>query len=52
MGTKPDLVIIDYVDLLSSRKTNRERKDEIDDIYTSTKGLARQLDIPYLFFIK
>ena len=46
MGVKPDLVIIDYVDLLSSRKTNRERKDEIDDIYTSTKGLARQLDIP------
>ena len=46
MGVKPDLVIIDYVDLLSSRKTNRERKDEIDDIYTSTKGLARQLNIP------
>lgn len=46
MGVKPDMVIIDYVDLLSSRKTNRERKDEIDDIYTSTKGLARQLNIP------
>ena len=46
MGIKPDMVIIDYVDLLSSRKKNRERKDEIDDIYTSTKGLARQLDIP------
>ena len=46
MGKKPDMVIIDYVDLLSSRKTNRERKDEIDDIYTSTKGLARQLNIP------
>ena len=46
MGIKPDLVLIDYVDLLSSRKTNRERKDEIDDIYTSTKGLARQLNIP------
>ena len=46
MGLKPDLVIIDYVDLLSSRKKNRERKDEIDDIYTSTKGLARQLNIP------
>ena len=46
MGVKPDLVLIDYVDLLSSRKTNRERKDEIDDIYTSTKGLARQLNIP------
>jgi len=46
MGSKPDLVFIDYVDLLSSRKKNRERKDEIDDIYTSTKGLARQLNIP------
>ena len=46
MGLKPDLVLIDYVDLLSSRKKNRERKDEIDDIYTSTKGLARELDIP------
>jgi len=46
MGFKPDLIIIDYVDLLSSRKTNRERKDEIDDIYTSTKGLAKQLDLP------
>ena len=46
MGVKPDLIIIDYVDLLSSGKKNRERKDDIDDIYTSTKGLARQLDIP------
>jgi replicative DNA helicase len=46
MGVKADLIIIDYVDLLSSRKKNRERKDEIDDIYTSTKGLAKQLDIP------
>jgi len=46
MGIKADLVIIDYVDLLSSKRKNRERKDEIDDIYTSTKGLAKQLDIP------
>jgi hypothetical protein len=46
MGIKPDLIIIDYVDLLSSKKKNRERKDEIDDIYTSTKGLARQLNLP------
>ena len=46
LGTKPDLVIIDYVDLLSSRRKNRERKDEIDDIYQSTKGLARELNIP------
>ena len=46
LGTKPDLIIIDYVDLLSSKKKNRERKEEIDDIYQSTKGLARQLNIP------
>jgi len=43
---KPDLVIIDYVDLLRSKRTNRERKDEIDDIYVSTKALARELNIP------
>ena len=46
LGAKPDMIVIDYVDLLRSNKTNRERKDEIDDIYTSTKGLARELDIP------
>jgi|TARA_B100000780_G_scaffold203307_1_gene144295 replicative DNA helicase len=46
MGVKADLIIIDYVDLLSSGRKNRERKDEIDDIYISTKGLARELDIP------
>lgn len=43
---KPDLIIIDYVDLLSSKRTNRERKDEIDDIYMGTKGLARELKLP------
>jgi replicative DNA helicase len=43
---KPDLIIIDYVDLLRSKKKNRERKEEIDDIYVSTKGLARELNLP------
>jgi len=46
LGIKPDLVIIDYVDLLATRKRTADRKGEIDDIYTSTKGLARELDIP------
>ena len=45
-GKKPDLVIIDYVDLLGTKKKTADRKGEIDDIYTSTKGLARELDIP------
>ena len=43
---KPDLIIIDYVDLLRSKRTSRERKEEIDDIYISTKGLARELNLP------
>ena len=43
---KPDLIIIDYVDLLRSKRTNSERKEEIDDIYLSTKGLARELKVP------
>jgi len=43
---KPDIVLIDYVDLLRSKRANRERKDEIDDIYLSTKGLARELNLP------
>ncbi len=46
MGIDPDLIIIDYVDLLSSKRKTVDRKGEIDDIYTSTKGLARELDIP------
>ena len=45
-GIKPDLIIIDYVDLLGTKKKTADRKGEIDDIYTSTKGLARELDIP------
>jgi replicative DNA helicase len=46
MGTKADLVIIDYVDLLRSRRNNAERKDEIDDVYTAIKGMARQINTP------
>jgi replicative DNA helicase len=43
---KPDLILIDYVDLLRSKRKSGERKDEIDDIYISTKGLARELNLP------
>ena len=45
-GMKPDLIIIDYVDLLRSKRSKGDRKEEIDDIYVSTKGLARELKIP------
>tara|TARA_R110000803_G_scaffold138485_1_gene205332 strand:+ start:3493 stop:4854 length:1362 start_codon:yes stop_codon:yes gene_type:complete len=46
LGIEPDLILIDYVDLLSSKRKSTDRKFEIDDIYTSTKGLARELNIP------
>jgi len=46
LGIEPDLILIDYIDLLSTRKKSVDRKSEIDDIYQSTKGLARELDIP------
>ena len=42
----PDLILIDYVDLLSSKKRVSDRKGEIDDIYLSTKGLAKELQLP------
>lgn len=43
---KPDLIIIDYIDLLRSKRSKGERKDEVDDLYVSTKGLARELNLP------
>jgi replicative DNA helicase len=46
LGHRPHLIIIDYVDLLKSKRKSLDRKDEIDDIYVSTKGLARELKIP------
>ena len=46
LGHKPDLLIIDYVDLLKAKRKSIDRKDEIDDIYISTKALARDLKLP------
>ena len=44
---KPDLIIIDYLDLLKG-KGRKERKDEIDDVYTDAKGLAKVLNLPII----
>ena len=47
---KPDMIIIDYVDYLRapSKSKYSERKDEIDDNFIATKGLAKDLKIPIL----
>jgi replicative DNA helicase len=46
LSFKPDLIIIDYPDLLKVRKSRRDVKEEIDDVYTEIKGLAKELKIP------
>jgi replicative DNA helicase len=50
MDHKPDIVIIDYVDYLRAPSKGKfsERKDEIDDVFIATKGLAKEMKIPIL----
>lgn len=49
-GFPPDIVIVDYVDYLRSPSKYKtvEKKDEIDDNYIATKGLAKELKIPFI----
>ena len=46
LGFPPDLIIIDYVDLLRSKRKGGDRKEEIDDNYTATKALAKDMNLP------
>ena len=51
MDHKPDMIVIDYVDYLrapSKGSKFAERKDEIDDVFIATKGLAKELKVPIL----
>jgi hypothetical protein len=47
-GVKPDLIIVDYGDYLrpASKSKYVERKDEVDDVYISLKGLLKRWNIP------
>ncbi len=47
-GFSPDLIIIDYPDLLRPRRIRKESKEELDDIYTDLKGLAKDLKKPFI----
>ena len=42
---EPDLIIIDYADLLTS-KASKEKRDKLDDIYTNLRGLATEMKLP------
>lgn len=45
-GFPVDLVLIDYLDLLKPIRRGKDKKQEIDDIYISTKALAKRLQLP------
>lgn len=45
---KVDLIIIDYLDLLHSKDSSKDKKDGIDDIYTNAKGLAKEYNVPVI----
>jgi len=40
----PNVIFIDYIDLL--KNTSRDRLEGTEDIYTSVRGLARELELP------
>ena len=42
---EPDLIIIDYADLLTS-KSSKEKRDKLDDIFTNLRGLATEMKLP------
>lgn len=43
-----DLVLIDYVQLMSGREGSERREQEISEITRSLKGLAKELDVPVI----
>ncbi len=45
-GKKPDLVIVDYADLLRGSGKGREVRHELGNIYEDLRGLAGEYEIP------
>jgi len=45
-GFHPDLIIVDYADLLRASKSNREIRHELGSIYETLRGLAGEHEIP------
>lgn len=43
-----DLIMIDYLQLMNSERSNNNRVQEISEISRGLKGLARELDVPVL----
>lgn len=46
---KPDAIFCDYLDLLKNRNSMRkEKRDDLDDVYTDARGLARERRVPFI----
>lgn len=45
---KPDVIFCDYLDLLKNRGSRKEKRDELDDVYTDARGLARERKVPFV----
>ena len=45
-GTKPDMVIVDYADILMPTGNFKEKRHALGNIYEDLRGLAGELEIP------
>jgi hypothetical protein len=46
VGTKPDLVIVDYADLLRGSVARKEMRHELESIYEDLRGIAGEYEVP------
>jgi replicative DNA helicase len=45
-GFEPDLVIVDYGDLLRPNRTEKEKRNELESIYEELRGIAGEFECP------
>ena len=46
IGKKPDLVIVDYADLLRGAVARKEMRHELESIYEDLRGIAGEYEVP------
>ena len=44
-GINPDLIVIDYADLMAPDHKRKERRHEFSDIYTQLRGVAKKFNV-------
>ena len=43
-GTSPDMIIVDYADLLRSKLKNEEKRHQLESIYEELRGMAQEYE--------